>query len=96
MEKPLKGYKIVEFAGIGPGPYAGMTLADLGAEVIEINRTKPTDNGIPLHYKFDLLRRGKKSISLDLKSYKGREIAKKIIDLSDVLIDPLDQALWKN
>ncbi|PPR77088.1 MAG: Acetyl-CoA:oxalate CoA-transferase [Alphaproteobacteria bacterium MarineAlpha2_Bin1] len=88
MEKPLKGYNIVEFAGIGPGPHAGMFLADLGAQVIEINRIIPTDNGIPLDYKFDLLRRGKKSICLDIKSQIGQEIAKKIINTSDVLIDP--------
>ena len=84
MEKPLNGYKIVEFAGIGPGPYAGMFLADLGAEVIEINRVTPSDNGIPLNYKFDLLRRGKKSICLDIKSQIGKKIAEKIIISSDV------------
>ena len=88
MIKPLKGYKIVEFAGIGPGPYAGMLLADLGAEIIEINRTIPSENGIPLPHRYDLLRRGKKSISLNIKDKDGKKLANQLIDTADALIDP--------
>ena len=47
---PLKGIKILEFAGIGPGPFCGMLLADLGAEVIKINRPESKGNGS----KYDL------------------------------------------
>ena len=88
MIKPLTGYRIVEFAGIGPGPYAGMLLADLGAEIIEINRTTPSENGIPLPHRYDLLRRGKKSISLNIKDKDGKKLATKLINTADALIDP--------
>ena len=61
---PLKGIKILEFAGIGPGPFCGMLLADLGAEVIKINRPESKGNGS----KYDLNDRSKFSITIDLKN----------------------------
>ncbi len=80
---PLAGVRIVELAGIGPGPFAGMVLADLGAEVIGIDR--PGGAG-----PFDLavLRRGRRSICVDLKSPEGREIVLDLVASADALIEP--------
>ena len=64
---PLKGFKIIEMAGIGPGPFAGMILADMGAEVIIIERST-SKNRMP-----DCNRRGKRSIALNLKTPDGVE-----------------------
>ena len=61
---PLQGVKIVEFSGIGPGPYCGMLLADLGADVIRISR-KETKG---LKNKFDIHNRSKRTITADLKN----------------------------
>ena len=81
--QPLAGVRIVELAGIGPGPFAGMVLADLGAEVIGIDR--PGGAG-----PFDLavLRRGRRSICVDLKSPEGREIVLDLVASADALIEP--------
>ena len=61
---PLKGLKILEFAGIGPGPFCGMLLADLGAEVIRLDKSSTHGN----HNKADIHNRNKKSITADLKN----------------------------
>ena len=60
---PLKGIKIIEFAGIGPGPFCGMALADLGADVITINRA--TEKG--RHNKYDIHNRSKRTLTADLR-----------------------------
>ncbi len=80
---PLAGVRIVELAGIGPGPFAGMVLADLGADVIGVDR--PGGAG-----PFDLavLRRGRRSICVDLKSPEGREIVLDLVASADALIEP--------
>jgi alpha-methylacyl-CoA racemase len=82
---PLKGIRVIEMAGIGPGPFAGMLLADLGAEVIRIDRSKAgmTTNGGPV----DVMNRGKKSISVDLKNPAGVEVVLKLIETADALIE---------
>ena len=82
---PLKGIRIIEMAGIGPGPFAGMLLADLGAEVIRIDRSKAgmTTNGGPV----DVMNRGKKSISVDLKNPEGVEVVLKLIETADALLE---------
>ena len=61
---PLKGIKVLEFSGIGPGPYCGMLLADMGADVIRVNRINDKDK----HNKFDIHNRSKRSIVADLKN----------------------------
>ena len=61
----LNGIKIIEIEGIGPGPFAGMMLADMGADVIVVQREKPP---IPMMPKKDILNRGKRTLVLDLKS----------------------------
>lgn len=85
---PLTQVRIVELAGIGPGPYGGMLLADLGADVVRIDRAAevPTD-ARPAHSP-DLHARGKRSIALNLKDAEDLEIARELIDAADVLLDP--------
>ncbi|OUW37900.1 MAG: carnitine dehydratase, partial [Verrucomicrobia bacterium TMED175] len=61
---PLKGIKVLEFSGIGPGPYCGMLLADMGADVIRVNRINDKDK----QNKFDIHNRSKRSIVADLKN----------------------------
>lgn len=82
---PLAGYKIIEVSGIGPGPLAGMMLADLGAEVIRIDRFE-TDMPSP-PAKFDITGRNKKSIRLNLKTEEGKNIFFKLIATADALIE---------
>jgi alpha-methylacyl-CoA racemase len=84
---PLAGLKIVEFAGIGPAPMAGMLLADLGAEIIIIDRLEPSGLGIPREPRFDVTRRGRRSLALDLKKPEGIACALDLIARADALIE---------
>ncbi|WP_369809155.1 CoA transferase [Oceanicoccus sp. KOV_DT_Chl] len=79
----LSGYKVIELAGMGPCPMAGMLLADMGAEVIVIDRDAKAN---PLYAK-DMSRRGKKSIIVNLKSEQGRNTLLQLIANADVLIE---------
>lgn len=83
---PLKGVTVVEVAGIGPGPFCAMLLADLGADVVRIDRTVASglSFGEP---RLDLLNRGKRSIALDLKQPAGIATALTLIAKADVLIE---------
>ncbi|MBL1437277.1 MAG: CoA transferase [Rhodobacteraceae bacterium] len=81
--RPLLGLKIVEFAGIGPAPYAGQLLADLGADVRVIDR--PTRGEIGVAHSVD--RRGKRSIVINLKAPEGKAIAGQLACWADVLIE---------
>ncbi|MEP7273879.1 MAG: CaiB/BaiF CoA-transferase family protein, partial [Acidobacteriota bacterium] len=80
---PLKGIKVVEFASIGPGPFCGMMLADMGAEVIRIERKREKR----LASRFDVLSRGRHSLPLDLKDEKGVRAALLLIEQADALIE---------
>ena len=82
----LNGYRVVEFEGLGPAPFAAMHLADLGAEVIVIHRKTSTS---PVSGSNSLLDRGKKSIALDLKNTDDAEIARALVRSADVLIEGL-------
>jgi len=84
---PLAGLKVVEFAGIGPGPMCGMVLADLGAEVLRLDRLVPSGLGIERPPQFDLLNRGKRTVSVDLKSTEGVAFAQRVVACSDALIE---------
>lgn len=77
---PLNGTRIIELAGIGPGPFCGMLLSDMGAEVIRVDR--PGSGG-----GTDVLTRGRKSIAIDMKSDAGREAVLKICESSDALFE---------
>lgn len=79
----LSGYRIIELTGLGPCPMAGMLLADMGAEVICIDRNVELD---PLNKK-DMSRRGKKSMVIDLKKPQGRELLLKLVKTADALIE---------
>lgn len=82
---PLRGLRVVELAGIGPGPYAAMLLADMGAEVVRIERPGDGSDGrMPLT---DVTRRGRKSIILDLRHPEGIRTALKLVEQADVLIE---------
>jgi alpha-methylacyl-CoA racemase len=77
---PLSGVKVLEFAGIGPGPFCAMLLSDMGAEVIRIDR-KGAQGGS----KFDVTARGRKSVALDLKNPDGIEAVLKLVEQADIL-----------
>lgn len=80
---PLAGYKVIELAGLGPGPFAGMMLADMGAEVICVERKTAKNGKRPP----DCSRRGKRSIAVNLKSPEGVETVLKLVEQADVLIE---------
>jgi len=84
---PLSGLKVVEFAGIGPGPMCGMLLADLGAEVLRLDRLVPSGLGVKRPPRLDLLNRGKRSIAVDLKQDSGVAFARQLVACSDALIE---------
>lgn len=83
----LSGYKVVEFAGIGPAPMCAMLLSDMGAEVLRIDRTEDADLGVATDAKFNLLGRGRRSVAIDLKQPAGTEAALKLIGQADALIE---------
>ena len=84
---PLAGVKVVELAGIGPGPMCAMLLADLGATVIRIDRKQPVELGIKRPLRYDLLLRNRPVIALDLKNPAGVEAALQLIERADALIE---------
>ena len=86
MAGPLQGLKIVEMAGIGPGPFAGMLLSDLGADVIQVDRPGAAGmsaTGDPS----DVLRRGRRSIAVNLKTEAGAATVLKLLDAADVIFE---------
>jgi len=83
MSKPLEGYRFIELAGIGPGPYAGQLFADMGAEVILINRPGPMA-GFPT-----LSNRGKKTMVVDLRKPQGVTILLELVKTADALFEGL-------
>lgn len=85
---PLAGIRVLELAGIGPAPFACMLLADMGAEVILIERPGKVGSKDPLDLgKNNILNRGKRSICVDLKNPKAAELVLKLIERSDVLVE---------
>lgn len=84
---PLAGVRVIEMQAIGPIPYAGLLLADLGAEVVRIDRPQASDLGLPVPPRFDLMARGKQVQSLDLKSTAGVEAALALIVRAEVLLE---------
>jgi len=84
---PLTGIKIVEIAGIGPGPFAAMLLSDLGADVLRIDRAQLVSGGDPESPPLDLLNRGRRSVGVDLKQPAGVETVLRLVDQADVLLE---------
>src|SRR6516225_7561878 len=85
---PLAGFRIIEMAGIGPAPFAATLLADMGAEVIRLDRQEASDLGLPgREPKFDVLHRGRRSLALDVKAAAGRDVIRKLAAKADALIE---------
>ena len=84
---PLQGIKVIELAGIGPGPFCAMLLADLGADVVRIDRMAPADLGIDRGRKYNVLNRGRRSVAVDLKSPDGVETVLKLVEGAEALIE---------
>src|SRR5437867_3684443 len=84
---PLAGIKLLEFEAIGPAPFAGMLLADMGADVLLIDRPAATDLGVTRERWYDVMMRGKRSVTLDLKSSSGKDAALQLIGRADALIE---------
>lgn len=82
---PLSGLRVVELAGIGPGPYACLLLAELGAEVIRVDRPM----GGPVVAPADTLNRSRPTVAVDLKTAAGRDIVLRLLDSADVLVEGL-------
>ena len=84
---PLSGYTIIELAGIGPGPFCGMLLSDLGADVIRVDRAQAVRGGDPANPPLDILARGRRSIGVDLKNPDGVETVLKLVEKADALFE---------
>jgi alpha-methylacyl-CoA racemase len=87
MSGPLAGLRIIEIAGIGPGPFCAMMLADMGADVIRVDRAQNVMGGDPATPPADVLNRGRRSIGVDLKHPDGVEAALSLIETADGLIE---------
>ena len=84
---PLAGLKVVELAGIGPGPMAAMLLADMGATVLRIDRPDPPELGMSRPLKYNLTLRGRRTLALDLKQPAARDLALRLVAGADALIE---------
>ena len=87
---PLEGIRVIELAGIGPGPFCAMMLADMGADVIRIDRPSKAPKGgtaAGANPRFDVLNRGRRSVALDLKDPKSIETVLKLCEQADALIE---------
>lgn len=90
MAGPLAGIRVIEMVGLGPCPFAAMMLADMGAEVIRIDRKAVAGAANPfpmLGTKFDVMARGRRSLALDLKQPEAREVLLQLIEQADVLLE---------
>jgi alpha-methylacyl-CoA racemase len=84
---PLQGMRVVEFEAIGPAPFAGMLLADMGADVLVIDRPGDAGLGLKRERWQDVMLRGKRSVTLDMKSSRGVDAALQLIARADALIE---------
>ena len=90
MAGPLSGLKIVEMAGTGPAPFCAMMLADMGAEVIRVDRKPAAQGRMPSRFgdpRFDLLNRGRRSLALDMKQPGSAETVLRLVERADALIE---------
>ncbi|MEY2457287.1 MAG: alpha-methylacyl-CoA racemase [Acidimicrobiaceae bacterium] len=88
MSGPLSGLKVVEVAGIGPGPFAALMLADMGADVIRVDRAGSVRGGDPAAPPADILNRGRRSVGVDLKSPDGVEVLLQLVEHADAIFEP--------
>ncbi len=82
---PLAGFKIIEIAGIGPGPFAAMMLSDMGAEVIRVERVQAVRDSA--NSNWDVMQRGRKNVAIDLKHSDGVEALLQLVESADALIE---------
>ena len=83
----LSGYRVIELAGIGPGPMCAMLLSDMGADVLRIDRAADAGLGIAMDRKYSLLNRGRRSVAFDLKRPEAIEAVLKLVEKADALIE---------
>ena len=85
---PLAGMRVLEIGSMGPGPFCAMLLADLGADVIRIDRAKGASLPGPNHdFRLEILNRGRRSVAVDLKHPEGREVVLSLVEGADALIE---------
>ncbi len=84
---PLAGVRVVEIAGIGPGPFCAMMLADMGATVIRVDRASTVRTGNPGPPSLDVLNRGRRSVGIDLKSTDGVDTVLRLVEGADALLE---------
>jgi alpha-methylacyl-CoA racemase len=82
---PLSGVRVVELGGLGPAPFAGMLLAELGADVIKVDR--PGGGVLAYPPEFDLTNRGRPSVCVDVKDPRGRDVVRALVDRADAFIE---------
>ncbi len=87
MAGPLAGIRVLEFEAIGPGPFAGMLLADMGADVLLVDRPGSSDLGLKRERWMDVMLRGRRSVTLDLKSKEAAAAALELVSRSDAVIE---------
>ena len=87
MPGPLAGIKVLEFEAIGPGPFAGMLLADMGADVLLVDRPASSDLGLKRERWMDVMLRGRRSVTLDLKSKEAAAAALELVSRADAVIE---------
>ena len=85
--KPLHGTRVVEMSALGPVPFSGMMLADLGAEVIRIERAGSPPPGLPMDARCDIMSRGRRSITVDLRQAAGRDLVLTLLEGADILLE---------
>jgi alpha-methylacyl-CoA racemase len=84
---PLAGLRVLEVGGVGPGPFCTMLLADMGAEVIRIDRKHAGESGLPVARRFEVMFRGKRSVAMDLKKGVAVEAVRRMVARADVLVE---------
>jgi alpha-methylacyl-CoA racemase len=87
MAGPLQGVRIIELAGIGPGPFAAMMLSDMGAEVVRVERAQAVAASPPERPAWDVLQRGRRNLALDLKQPDAVETLLSLVEKADALIE---------
>jgi alpha-methylacyl-CoA racemase len=87
MPGPLSGVRVLEFEAIGPGPFAGMLLADMGADVLLVDRPAASDLGLKRERWMDVMLRGRRSVTLDLKAPGAATAALELVARADALIE---------
>ncbi|NCF51647.1 CoA transferase [Gammaproteobacteria bacterium] len=84
---PLAGFKIVEIAGIGPGQFCGMLLADMGAQLIRLDRPVIDDLGVPMPARYNLMNRSRPTVAVDLKSKEGIDLVLRLCEDADAIFE---------